>query len=162
MAALPALRCRISHLWVKLSNYGEILKLLVPSHLRKYLSGWINYSETVTSQKMTLRLLRLISKLGLKTHNGFSVEREMNNRVSKSITGSKWPTSHKPVIVKEQRVDDSWHGVYSPCLRYTLMDFERNYPIKVLSNQKRFYTTNDSNHLNPFFCYRICWCWINF
>ena len=79
------------------------------------------------------------------------IEREMNNRVSKSITGSKWPTSHKPVIVKEQRVDDSWHGVYSPCLRYTLMGFERNYQIKVLSNQKRFYTTNDSNRLNPFF-----------
>ena len=37
------MRCRISHAWVKLSNYGDPLKLLVPS-----------YNKAVTSQKMTL------------------------------------------------------------------------------------------------------------
>jgi len=31
------------------------------------------------------------------------------------------------------------------------MGFERNYQIKVLSNQKRLFTTNDSNQLNPWF-----------
>lgn len=31
------------------------------------------------------------------------------------------------------------------------MGLQRDYPIKVLSNQKRLYTTNDSNKLNPFF-----------
>jgi hypothetical protein len=31
------------------------------------------------------------------------------------------------------------------------MGFERNYQIKVLSNQKRLFTTNDSNQLNPGF-----------
>jgi hypothetical protein len=28
----PALRCRISQLWDKLSNFGELLKLLIPSN----------------------------------------------------------------------------------------------------------------------------------
>ena len=86
-----------------------------------------------------------------KKHGFFSVEREMDDRGSKSITGLKQPTSHKSVIVKEKRVDGSWYGMYLPYLRCILMGFERNYQIKVLSNQKRFYTTNDSNKLNPFF-----------
>jgi hypothetical protein len=37
--------------------------------------------------------------------------------------------------VKEQRVDGSWHNNGVMCLRCILMDFERNYQIKVLSNQ---------------------------
>jgi len=129
MAALPALRCRISHLWVKLSNYGETLKHLVPSHIWKYMSGWTNHSEKVKSQMM--------------------IEREMGYRVTKSILYNI-PTSQMYNVVKEQRVDGSWHGKYLPCLRYTLMDFEINYPIKVLSKQKRSYT-NGSNKLNPWF-----------
>jgi len=35
------------------------------------------------------------------------IEREMGYRVSKSVTGLNTPTSHKPGIVKEQRVDGS-------------------------------------------------------
>jgi hypothetical protein len=59
-------------------------------------------------------------------------ETEMGYRGSKSVTGL-----YKLGTVKEQRVDGSWHGlcVASPCLRYTLMDFERNYQIRILSNQ---------------------------
>jgi hypothetical protein len=51
----------------------------------------------------------------------------MRNRGSKSdfITKS----------VKEQRVDGSWYGVNIPYLRCTLTGFERNYRIKVPSNQ---------------------------
>ena len=62
------------------------------------------------------------------------IEKEMGYRGSKSVTGLA-----KSVIVKEQRVDGSWHV----CLRYTLMDFERNYQVKNLSNQinKRLFTS---------------------
>lgn len=49
--------------------------------------------------------------------------------------GSK--SNFKLKFVKEQRVDGSWHSyLYNKkCLRYTLMGFERNYQIKILSNQ---------------------------
>jgi hypothetical protein len=66
------------------------------------------------------------------------IEKEMDNRGSKSIT------CFKSVIVKEQRLDDSWQGEYTPRLRYSLMGFERNYQVKILSNQinkYRSYTT---------------------
>ena len=49
----------------KLSNPGEPLKLLVLNQARKCLSGWINYSGIVISQKMS--------------------ENEMGNRGSKSV-----------------------------------------------------------------------------
>ena len=80
------------------------------------------------------------------------LEREMEYRVSKSVAGLNRPASHKPTIVKEQRIDGSWH-FNTKCLRYNnnLRDFERFYPIKLLSNQKRFYTMNNSNQLNPWF-----------
>ena len=65
-------------LWAKLSNSGDALKLLVPSHVRKYMSGWSNYPCTVTSQKM--------------------LETKMGYRGSKSVY----------TTVKEQRVDGSW------------------------------------------------------
>ena len=128
MAALPALRCRISHAWVKLSNSGEALKLLILSHIWKYMSGWTYYSEIVTSQEM--------------------IEREMGYRGSKSATGLNRPTSQiKPGAVKEQRVDGSYAN--NLALRCTLMGFERSYQIKVLSNQKRFYINYDPNLFNP-------------
>jgi hypothetical protein len=50
--------------WVKLSNSGDLLKLLIPSHNRKIIGGWTNYPGMVTSQKMS--------------------ENEMDNRGSKS------------------------------------------------------------------------------
>ena len=63
----------------KLSNSGELLKLKVPSHNLKIVSGWSNYSGMVTSLKMS--------------------ENSMDNRGSKS---------EKNKSVKEQRVDGSW------------------------------------------------------
>jgi hypothetical protein len=56
-------------------------------------------------------------------------EKNVGNRGSKSIT------CLKPVIVKEQRVNGSWCGINLPHLRCTLMGFERNYQVKVPSNQ---------------------------
>jgi hypothetical protein len=55
------------------------------------------------------------------------IEKEMEYRGSKSVT-----MLANNVTVKEQRVDGSWHN---SCLRCTLMGFERNYQIKILSNQ---------------------------
>jgi hypothetical protein len=39
-------------LWDKLSNSGDTLKLLIPNYIRKTISGWINYSCMVISQKI--------------------------------------------------------------------------------------------------------------
>ena len=79
----------------KLPNSGDLLKLLVPSSCWKMICGWTNYLGKVTTQKMS--------------------ENEMDNRGSKSVT----------FTVKEQRVDGSWQGISFPCLRCTLMDFEK-------------------------------------
>jgi len=65
---------------IKLSNSGEILKLLVPNYIRKNICGWSNDSSKVISQKMR--------------------ENKMDNRGSKS---SIWIN----LGVKEQRVDGS-------------------------------------------------------
>jgi len=109
-----------------LSNSGEPLKLMVPSYSRKAISGWSNYPCTVISQKID--------------------EKKMGNRGSKSdfIIES----------VKEQRVDGS--RCKKPLhLRGTLMGFERNYQIKIPSNQlnKQCYSTLSktglNNKLNP-------------
>ena len=127
----PALRCRISHMWVKLSNSGDPLKLLVPSYNRKVICGWTNYSDffyscdyknKVTSQKM--------------------IENEMGYRGTKSVTGLIPTSQTRPVTVKAQRVDGSWCIntnliVVSQVmhLRYTLMGFERSYQVRIPSKQ---------------------------
>jgi len=90
------------------------------------------------------------------------IEREMGYRGSKSVTGLNNPTSQKPGTVKEQRVDGSWYffnplittsrngphelegGIIKKYLRCTLMGFERNYQVKILSNQIRQYSTQTS------------------
>ena len=80
--SLPAGRCGISPIvGNKLSNSGDTLKLLVPNYNRKIICGWTNYSGTVTSQKIS--------------------EKIMGYRGSKSDFISK--------SVKEKRVDGSWH-----------------------------------------------------
>jgi hypothetical protein len=78
--SLPAGWYGKSLAWVKLSNSGDLLKLLVPSNSWKTICGWTNYSDTVTSQRM--------------------IEKEMDYRGSKS---------DRYMSVKEQRVDDSWY-----------------------------------------------------
>jgi hypothetical protein len=113
VSAAPAVWLRKSLLRVKLSNSGDLLKLMVPSGIRKDTSGWSNYSGKVTSHKIC--------------------ENEMENRGSKSdfISGS----ADRLISVKEQRVDGSWYGDIFSYLRYTLMGFERNYQIKILPIQ---------------------------
>nr|AAN04058.1 Orf373 [Amoebidium parasiticum] len=74
------------------------------------------------------------------------IERAMEYRGSKSVL----------YTVKEQRVDGSWQGDERPCLRYTLMDFERNYQLRVLSNprSRHIHTKSTSiplQTLTPFF-----------
>ena len=126
--------------WGKLSNSGDALKLLIPSHIRKYMSGWSNYPCMVTSQEM--------------------LETKMGYRGSKSefIIDS----------VKEQRVDGSWSNYLlnnirsNLLLRCTLMGFERNYQVKIPSKQIKNYSTSPllltgisnsslNNSLNPWF-----------
>ena len=78
---LGAERIRTSlDLCLKLSNSGDALKLLIPSHSREAMSGWTNHPCTVISQEMS--------------------ENEMGYRGSKSILNY--------FIVKEQRVDGSF------------------------------------------------------
>jgi len=72
--------------WLKLSNSGDALKHMVPSHNRKVVSGQNNYLGMVTSPMMK--------------------ETEMGYRGSKSSlfnSNSKWVSEG----VKEQRVDGS-------------------------------------------------------
>ena len=70
-------------MWVQLSNSGDSLKVLILSCSWKAISGWTNYSGIVTSQDM--------------------IEREMGYRGSKSVLCES-------ILVKEQRVDGSWHS----------------------------------------------------
>ena len=69
-------------------------------------------------------------------------ERVIDNRGSKSTIVRTYPRCVLILfVVKEQRVDGSWQEKYTlllsrcshSCLRYILMDFERNYQIKILS-----------------------------
>ena len=101
---------------------------MILSYSWKIISGWTRHSGIVTSQNM--------------------IEREMDNCGSKSAI----------LAVKEQRVDGSWllqkweKGKRS--LRCTLMGFERNYQVKILTNQflNKFYSTLIYYQiLNPWF-----------
>ena len=68
------------------------------------------------------------------------------NESEMGYRGSKSKFAFKRDFVKEQRVDGSYFGFY-PKLRYTLMGFERNYQVKILSNkiiQRRFYSIESS------------------
>lgn len=47
----------------KLSNSGDLLKLLVPNLVELYHGGWTNHSGTETSQKMTLHILGLTKNI---------------------------------------------------------------------------------------------------
>ena len=106
---------------------------MIPSYSRKVISGQINYLGMVTSHKMS--------------------ENEMDYRGSKS--------EYLMDSVKEQRVDGSWLlklAVLIRSLRYTLMGFERNYQIKVLSKQfnKTNFCTKPLTKLDPWFVTGFC------
>lgn len=97
-------------LWVKLPNSGDSLKLLISNDSLKAMRGPVNHWCMVINQK--------------------TVEKEMGNRGSKSVTFLL-----NNLTVKEQRVNGNLCGVYTLRLRYTLMGFERNYQIIIPSNQ---------------------------
>lgn len=117
---------------IKLPNSGKVLELQVLSYVRKGRSGWTNHSCMVISLKAS--------------------EKNMGDRGSKSAMCNN-------IVVKEQRVNGSWCGSLFGTrassnfglrihLRYTLMDFERNYQIKILTTQlvnKRSYSTSSTN-----------------
>ena len=86
----PVLCFGKTHEWVKPSNSGDALKLLIPSYSRKAISGQSNYLGMVTSQKID--------------------ENQMGDRGSKSEIQSPQPNVFS---VKEQRVDGSYFGFYS-------------------------------------------------
>ena len=112
----------------QLSNSGKALELKVPSYIRKDISGWINYSCTVTSLK--------------------NYENKVGYRGSKSVTGLYINKLH---TVKEQRVYGSWYDL--SYLRCILLGFERNRSVKIPSNQitpKRFYTNNNIMNSNTY------------
>jgi hypothetical protein len=122
--------------WDLLSNSWYTLKLFISNYNWEIINGWINYSCMVISNKI--------------------FEKDMGNQ------GSKLITSSKNVIIKEQRVYDSWQLNNIPCLRSTLTGFERNYQIKIFSyqiNKWRSYTSVAANShkldntslLNPYF-----------
>ena len=80
-------------------------------------------------------------------------ENEMGYRGSKSEFIIQNPQPKYINSVKEQRVDGSWYKRYNQLyLRCTLMGFERNYPVKILSKQlniKNFSTFNLPSKINP-------------
>ena len=94
---------------LKLSNSGDTLKHIIPSYSRKAISGWSNYPGMVIRYMIS--------------------ENKMGYRGSKSVLLNS--------TVKEQRVDGSWcnYLLSNSLLRCTLMGFERNYQVKLLSNQ---------------------------
>ena len=122
MAGDPAKQTGNLLLWEKLSNSGNLLKLLILNHSWKTMSGWTNYSGTVISQKMS--------------------ENEMEYRGSKSEIQCPQPNEFS---VKEQRVDGSYFGVLrQPKLRCTLMGLERGYQIKIPSKQLKLISFSTS------------------
>ena len=109
----------------KLSNSGDILKLLIPNQVEFFQGGWTNYSRMVTSQKMALYYHWLKWTNGdIRVLDSYAVElqtRKMDNRGSKSVI-------FKNITVKEQRVDGSYINLCirdSIMLRCTLKRFER-------------------------------------
>ena len=64
--------------------------------------------------------------------------------------GNRGSKSELNYSVKEQRVNGSWCGINLSHLRYTLMGFERNYPVRIPSNhiiQRRFYSIESASKL---------------
>lgn len=125
----------------KLSNSGELLKLLIPNLEKNFRGGWTNYSSMVTSQKMILLLYLIAYNIyGMYFPGIFGIKiRKMDNRGSKSII-------YKNIIVKEQRVDDCWLLNLNAfnSLRCTLRGFERislSGSLFYLYLNKHFYST---------------------
>ncbi len=110
----PLILTRKLNIRDKLLNYGEALKLLIPSNRLQTICGPTNYWETVKSQKI--------------------YESIIGNRVSKLVSDLISSLSDRSGIVKEQRVDSNCCSINLPNVRCTLAGFERNCSVKILSN----------------------------
>ena len=99
---------------LQLSNFGNFLKLIEPNKSWKIFCGWLNQSCKVIFYKMA--------------------ERKIEYHGSKSITG-RFNLFKNIIIVKEQRVEDSWSKIYTFGLRFTLMGRVNSYQFRILSNQ---------------------------
>lgn len=107
------------------------------------------------------------------------IERAIGYRVSKLTLGivNYWGTvtlyNYKPRVVKVQRLDGGCiglkrHATAGPMLRYSLMGLERDYQVKILSNQIQFFNTRNYStncvlksaervtNLNPWFVTGFC------
>jgi len=131
----------------QLPNSGDTLELKVPSYSWETICGWSNYSGFFLAYLPNKRENKVTS---LKTS-----EKRVGYRGSNLVTSL---SLNKPQTIKEQRVYGNWHGAKSPCLRCTLLDFERNRLVKIPSNQimqRRFYT--NSNNLNAYSLLSLPW-----
>ena len=93
----------------KLSNSRDTLKLMVPNLVENNIGGWSNDSCKVINQKIS--------------------EKNVGYRGSKSVL------IDRNFAVKEQRVYGSYCVKIRTQLRYILNGFERNYKIRIPSNQ---------------------------
>ena len=106
-------------IWEKLSNSENILKIFILNCNQKVISGWINYSYKVINQKI--------------------IARKMDNCGFKSVIFNK-----NSFAVKKQRVYGSYHWINPVELRFTPVNFEINYKVKILFKQiniVRYYST---------------------
>lgn len=178
----PAVVAGKHTMWVKLSNSGDLLKLLVPNYSLKTICGWINHScipfsllfdkvlikkntfylckttlalekGSVTSQKISSWRLSRSDVIKNKFHLFSISEKIMEYRGSKSVIRDN-------IAVKEQRVDGSCTGNKFPVLRCTLMGFEKNYQVKIPSDKifKRQYSTNKISQRVSFVVNSTCNC----
>ena len=109
---------------------------MLPSYVRKYVSGQNNYLGMVTTRE---------------------IERnEMGNRVTKSKTLDSINKRYNSVFVKVQRADGSW--LLKNNLRCALLVNENYYITKIPSNRFLTKRTFCSNHLNSRFNnYKLNW-----
>lgn len=113
-------------------------------------SSWVELSNSGDPLKLMIPNYYRKVVSGWSNYSGMVISHKIYENIM-GYRGSKSDISS----VKEQRVYGSWHN---KCLRYTLMDFERNYQIKIPSNQinkLRYYSTytniQNSNNLDPNF-----------
>ena len=153
----PAGWCgKLSIMWVKLSNSGNALKLLVPSRARNGWGGWTNHLCMVISQRM---IEREIGNRGSKSPGETSYKEK--NRLGLINLGRSASALIDVLIViglsypgvKEQRVDGSYHIRQNLMFfRYTLRGFERNSLVRIPSNKninKRLYSTIKTSKESP-------------
>ena len=135
-----AIQYIILFLCLKLSNSGNILKLLIPNEDGlKALRGW-EYKLLRNTINIVILLFLMYINYSCKVISQTMIERKIDNRGSKSAT-----LLVDSAAVKEQWADGSlqvkyYNAIPSPegetCIRYALMDLEINFPLEILSKNK--------------------------